>query len=603
MVLKSKFFSGLTTRILILVLAPASMLGIAMIWQIGKADDMMQNSVSTLSGQMERMLNDEANIQKALLASQALTDAAQALTNHQQSSLLRNDLAAVEKGKKILEKLTQSATNYTAVMKQFAALDPVITTLNDDVLQKEHRYVLRSGVTVPKLLETMLASHNRTNGLISEGKLTSAKTNYQFEENFRTVAALNRISRTSDVLSSFSGRFREHAAKTATKEQQAILADSASSSRNIFFYVGLALLGILTATILVTVRTITKPLSGSVASLSKLASGNLDIAVPKSSINEITDLAKSMTVFQQNILEKQNLEAEAAQQRIEAEENQKRTMYALADEFEQSVGSIVEVLSTSAANQRSSTETVNDSIGNVSSQSASVVSISNEGQDNIQSIAAAVEELSVTAHEVGRQVHSSSEKTSLVSEVTRNTAQEVSALAETTAKIGSIVKLIEEIAGHTNLLALNATIEAARAGEAGRGFAIVAQEVKSLASQTEQATSEIALQIKDVQSGAERSRAATEQIQGSIGELAEITETIVEAINQQAEATNLISQNVQFFAESNKEVTDRITVITDVSHAVSESAGEMMSASDALATTSDTLSNDVQGFLNRIRTG
>lgn len=548
-------------------------------------------------------MGDEVNIQTALLASQGLAEAAQALTNHQKSGLLRNDLAAVENGKKILEKLAQSTTNYTTVIKQFAALDPVIATLGDDILQKEHRYVLRSGVTVPKLLETMLASHKRTNAFISDGDLIGAKANYRFEENFRMTAAQKRISRTSDILSSFSSLFREHASRAATKDQQTLLADSAESSQNILFYVALTLLGILLATILTTVRTITRPLKEAVASLSKLATGDLDIAVPKSPINEITDLAKSMTAFQQNIIEKQNLETEAEGQRVQAEENQKRTMYALADEFEQSVGSIVEVLSTSAANQRSSTETVNDSIGNVSSQSASVVSISSEGHDNIQSIAAAVEELSVTAHEVGRQVQNSASKTAIASDVTKNTAEEVSELAERTAKIGSIVKLIEEIAGQTNLLALNATIEAARAGESGRGFAIVAQEVKSLASQTEQATSEIALQIKDVQSGAERSRQATEQIQGSISELSQITETIVEAINQQTDATNSISQNVQYFAESNREVTDRISVITDVSHAVSVSAEEMMSASDALATTSDTLSDDVQGFLKRIRAG
>jgi len=193
-VLKSNFLSGLTTRILILVLTPALILGVAMIWQISKTNEMMNSSVSTLSAQMERMMGDEANIQTALLASQGLAEAAQGLTNHQKSSLLRNDVAAVEKGKKILEKLAQSTTNYTTVIKQFAALDPVIATLGDDILQKEHRYVLRSGVTVPKLLETMLASHKRTNAFISDGDLTGAKVNYRFEENFRMTAAQKRIS-------------------------------------------------------------------------------------------------------------------------------------------------------------------------------------------------------------------------------------------------------------------------------------------------------------------------------------------------------------------------------------------------------------------------
>src|ERR1700737_802891 len=84
-----------------------------------------------------------------------------------------------------------------------------------------------------------------------------------------------------------------------------------------------------------------------------------------------------------------------------------------------------------------------------------------------------------------------------------NRAQEtdstVQGLAKTAGRIGEVVGLINSIAAQTNLLALNATIEAARAGEAGRGLAVVASEVKSLASQTAKATEDISEQIADIQ--------------------------------------------------------------------------------------------------------
>ncbi|MED5357305.1 MAG: methyl-accepting chemotaxis protein, partial [Pseudomonadota bacterium] len=78
-------------------------------------------------------------------------------------------------------------------------------------------------------------------------------------------------------------------------------------------------------------------------------------------------------------------------------------------------------------------------------------------------------------------------------------ATRIETLQMASQEIGSVVQLINDIAGQTNLLALNATIEAARAGDAGKGFAVVAAEVKNLAAQTENATSKISEQIRNVQ--------------------------------------------------------------------------------------------------------
>ena len=95
-------------------------------------------------------------------------------------------------------------------------------------------------------------------------------------------------------------------------------------------------------------------------------------------------------------------------------------------------------------------------------------------------------------------------------------------LSRAAQEIGDVVKLITAIAEQTNLLALNATIEAARAGEAGRGFAVVASEVKSLASQTAKATDEISSHILGMQGATQELVAAIKEIGGTIAQISDI---------------------------------------------------------------------------------
>src|SRR5207244_5356852 len=118
-------------------------------------------------------------------------------------------------------------------------------------------------------------------------------------------------------------------------------------------------------------------------------------------------------------------------------------------------------------------------------------------------------------------------------------------LSHPAGRIGEVVKLITAVAEQTNLLALNATIEAARAGEAGRGFAVVASEVKALAAQTDKATDEIGTQIAGMQSATQDSVAAIKEIGATINRISRIASTIASAVHQQGAATSEIARNVQ----------------------------------------------------------
>jgi methyl-accepting chemotaxis protein len=138
---------------------------------------------------------------------------------------------------------------------------------------------------------------------------------------------------------------------------------------------------------------------------------------------------------------------------------------------------------------------ITDAVSSTNSQASAAAAASTQTAGNMQAVASGAEELAASVGEISRQAADALSISTKAVEQANETNTIVSGLAQAAQKIGDVVKLINNIAEQTNLLALNATIEAARAGEAGRGFAVVASEVKSLATQTSKATDEISGQI------------------------------------------------------------------------------------------------------------
>lgn len=208
--------------------------------------------------------------------------------------------------------------------------------------------------------------------------------------------------------------------------------------------------------------------------------------------------------------------------------------------FETNVTAIVDRLGSAASGLSTCAETV--------------VSSAETTHQNVESVAAAATELATSIAEISRQLSQAQDaSTSAESEATA-TREVVHRLAATAAVIGSTVSLIQEIAEKTNLLALNATIEAARAGTAGRSFAVVAAEVKALATQTEKATVGINEELRRIEQVSGAAVAASDTIVGVVGRLNTTTTAIAAAVEEQGAATSEISRRAVASADATRSV-------------------------------------------------
>jgi len=316
--------------------------------------------------------------------------------------------------------------------------------------------------------------------------------------------------------------------------------------------------------------------------------------------DEIGALAGAFGTFKRNAVEKARIEDEQRAVHAQAAARQ-QVVDAAIKAFESQIRKALEALGGASGDMRSTAEGMSATSEQTTRQAKTAAAASEDASSNVQTVAAASEELSASIGEISRQVSHAATIASRAVEETRQTDDTVQGLAANAAKIGEVVKLINDIAQQTNLLALNATIEAARAGEAGKGFAVVASEVKSLANQTAKATDDIAAQIAAVQAVTREAVEAIKRIGGTIGEVSEVATSIASAVEQQGAATMEITRNTQEAARRTQDVSESIAGVTAGADATGAAAQGVMSAAEALNSEADRLRGQVDDFLGKIR--
>lgn len=334
----------------------------------------------------------------------------------------------------------------------------------------------------------------------------------------------------------------------------------------------------------------------------RLSANELDVAVPYlDRKDDVGDLAKAVEMFKTASMESQTLAEQRMEDEKKADTDKKQMMVRTADDFETTVGSMVDHVSTSLHQFNASARDMSTTAEETKAKAGLVVTASEDAARNIQTVAAATEQLSASITEIGQQVSQASNIASGAVREAADTNSKVQGLAEAAQKIGEVVGLITDIAEQTNLLALNATIEAARAGEAGKGFAVVASEVKNLASQTAKATEEISAQIQGIQASTDESVTAIGAITQTIEQVDQIAAAISAAVEEQTAATQEIARNVEEASAGTNQVNSNISEVSAATQVTGDVAQTIQRESLSLSEDAEKLKSEIQRFLAGIR--
>ena len=381
-----------------------------------------------------------------------------------------------------------------------------------------------------------------------------------------------------------------------------------------FVLVGIIVSAVVLAIAVFIVRAITNPLGQATTFAEQVAKGDLEGTLSVTSKDEVGTLSRALGVMVET-LKKMILETEEKSR--EAEQQAKKAVAAMeeAGAAKEKAEAGQQALLQTAANVEQVVGRVNAAVESINHQVDTSSNLVKYQHERVTTSASAMEEMNATVIDVAKSAslaaessrratekaregeHVVRESVTAINKVQRDTQalQEVMRrLGEQAESIGSVMTVINDIADQTNLLALNAAIEAARAGEAGRGFAVVADEVRKLAEKTMDATKEVSNAITGIQSGTRDSIDAvgrTEQnLESTTGLVSRSGESLQEIVAESA----AIADQIRGIATASEEQTATSQEITRSLEEINASASDTAAAMKTSAGATQDLAGQIR---------
>lgn len=228
------------------------------------------------------------------------------------------------------------------------------------------------------------------------------------------------------------------------------------------------------------------------------------------------------------------------------------------------IGEHASTLAAEASRLASASTQIANSAQQTSERATAVSTATDQMSSAVGTVATGTEEMSSSIREIAGNASEASRVVAEAVQIADSASNIVQQLDESSVEIGNVVKLITAIAEQTNLLALNATIEAARAGEAGKGFAVVASEVKDLAQETARATEDIGRRVESIQNDAAATARAISQMSEIVARVNEFQTSIASAVEEQATTTAEMTRTVNEASATTTQIAEHVSTVAAV---------------------------------------